>query len=73
MMKLSKLEVRAYCWVLKQKNNNLDFSAALRKNKLLSVPADDNVIRLTPPLIISNEEVDKAINIIDQSLRELND
>ena len=55
------------------KNNNIDFNLALRKNKLLSVPADDNVIRFTPPLIISNEEVDRAISIIDQSLKELND
>jgi len=51
----------------------VDFSLALRKNKLLSVTADDNVIRFAPPLIISNEEVDKAISIIDQSLKELND
>ena len=58
---------------IKTKNNNVDFSLALRKNKLLSVPADDNVIRFAPPLIISNEEVDKAISIIDQSLKELND
>ena len=58
---------------IKTKNNNLDFSLALRKNKLLSVPASDNVIRFAPPLIISNEEVDKAISIIDQSLKELND
>ena len=58
---------------IKTKNNNVDFSLALRKNKLLSVTADDNVIRFAPPLIISNEEVDKAISIIDQSLKELND
>ena len=58
---------------IKTKNNNVDFSLALRKNKLLSVTADDNVIRFAPPLIINNEEVDKAISIIDQSLKELND
>ncbi len=58
---------------IKTKNNNVNFSLALRKNKLLSVPADDNVIRFTPPLIINNEEVDKAISIIEQSLKELND
>ena len=58
---------------VKTKNNNVDFSLVLRKNKLLSVPADDNVIRFTPPLIITNEEVDKAISIIDKSLKELND
>ena len=58
---------------IKTKNNNVDFSLVLRKNKLLSVTADDNVIRFAPPLIVSNEEVDKAISIIDQTLKELSD
>ena len=40
------------------------------KNKLLAVKAADNVIRLLPPLIVKKEEIKKAINIIDKSLRE---
>ena len=28
-----------------------------KKNKLISVPADDNVIRLAPPLIINKKHV----------------
>ena len=69
------VEVRGAVLLLgiKTKNNNVDFSLTLRKNKLLSVTADDNVIRFAPPLIISTKEVDKAISIIDQSLKELND
>jgi len=58
---------------VKTKKNNMEVSLAFRNNKLLSVPAADNVIRLAPPLIITEEEVDKAINIIDKTLKELND
>tara|TARA_B100000700_G_scaffold331327_1_gene463180 strand:+ start:3442 stop:4623 length:1182 start_codon:yes stop_codon:yes gene_type:complete len=58
---------------IKTKNNNLLLSKALIKNKLLNVPASDNVIRLVPPLIISNQEVDKAIKIIEFTLKEIND
>ena len=41
----------------------------LKKNKLLTVPAGDNVIRLAPTLIINKKHVDEAINIIDQTFK----
>ena len=56
---------------LKTKKLNTIVSLALSKNKLLSIPASDNVIRLAPPLTITKKEVDKAINIIDITLKEL--
>ena len=46
-------------------------SNRLKKNKLLSVPAGDNVIRLAPPLIINKKHIDEAINIIDETLKNL--
>ena len=55
---------------IKTKNNNVDFSLALRKNKLLSVPAGDNVIRFAPPLIISNEEINKKIDIFSKKINK---
>jgi len=68
------IEVRGVGLLLgvKTKKNNMDVILALRKNKLLSIPADDNIIRLLPPLIITKNEVDIAINIIDKTLKELN-
>ena len=42
-------------------------SNKLKKNKLLTVPAGDNVIRLAPPLIINKKHVDEAIKILDQT------
>jgi len=44
--------------------------AKLRANGLLSVPAGDNVVRLLPPLIIGEREVDEAVAILDQTARE---
>ena len=37
---------------------------AFRANGLLTVPAGDNVVRLLPPLIIGDAEIDQAIDAI---------
>ena len=44
-----------------------------KKNKLLSVVASDNVVRLAPSLIVTKDEIDKAISIIDKTFEENND
>ena len=44
---------------------NGDFIAALRAHGLLSVPAADNIVRLLPPLIITEAEVDEALAILE--------
>lgn len=44
-----------------------DVVAALRANGLLSVPAGDNVVRLLPPLIIGEAEVEEAVGILDKT------
>ena len=46
-------------------------SNLLKENKLLSVPAADNIIRLAPPLIINKKHVDKAIKILDNTFKKL--
>ena len=56
---------------IKTKINNLKFSEKLKKNKLLSVPAADNTIRLAPPLIVTYKDIDKSISIINNVLREM--
>jgi len=38
---------------------------------LLLVPAGTKVVRLVPPLIVSAPEIDRAVELIDQSLQEL--
>ncbi|AIL65424.1 Succinylornithine transaminase [Rickettsiales bacterium Ac37b] len=43
----------------------------LRKNKLLTAPAGDNVIKVYPPLIVKEAEINKAIDVMETSFAEL--
>ena len=43
----------------------------LRDAGMLTVGAGDNVVRLLPPLIITEAEIDEAIAILDKVLPEL--
>lgn len=38
--------------------------------RLLAKPTHVNIIRFAPPLVISEEDVKKAVNIIKESLEE---
>ncbi len=56
---------------LKCKKTNTDVVAKVLANGMLTVPAGDNVLRLLPPLIIGDAEIDAAIAILDKSAAEL--
>ena len=56
---------------IKTKKNNVMISNLLKQNKLLTVPAGDNVIRLAPPLIINKKNVDEAIKILNKTFEKL--
>ena len=56
---------------LKCKVPNGDVVAKLMDNGLLAVGAGDNVVRLLPPLIITEAEVDAAIGMIDRAAASL--
>ena len=45
---------------------NLELMTALRENKLLTVVAGENVVRILPPLNVSEDELDEAVQKIDQ-------
>ncbi len=53
----------------KEQLTNNEFSNKLKKYKLLSVPAADNILRLAPPLIVNYKEIDKSILIIKKVLK----
>ncbi|MBX7146613.1 MAG: aspartate aminotransferase family protein [Alphaproteobacteria bacterium] len=55
---------------LKLHVSNTDFVNTLRDNHLLTVTAGDNVVRLLPPLIINDTEIDEAIAIIDATCQQ---
>lgn len=50
---------------------NVDVVAALRDEKMLTVGAGDNVVRLIPPLVVSEEEIGEAVARIDRALTAL--
>ena len=55
---------------IKTKSSNIEINQLFTKNGLLCVLADDNIIRLAPPLIVTETEVDEAIQIIEKTLKE---
>ncbi|MDQ8730318.1 aspartate aminotransferase family protein [Bradyrhizobium sp. LHD-71] len=48
-----------------------DLSNALRDEKLLTVAAGENVVRMLPPLIVSEAEIDEAVKRIEQTCARL--
>ena len=56
---------------LKMLVNNTEFIKKLMTHKMLAIKAEENVVRLFPPLIVDNKELDEAINIIDKVCKEM--
>ena len=51
--------------------DNSEFMKRLMGYKMLTIKAEENVIRLFPPLIVSNEELDEAINKIEAACEDM--
>ena len=56
---------------LKMLVDNEEFIKKLMNNKMLTVKASENVIRLFPPLIVSNKELDEALVKIEKVCKEM--
>ena len=50
---------------------NTEFAAAARARHLLVIPAGDNVVRLLPPLIVGEAEVDEAVARLEAAATDL--
>ena len=68
------------CMLMKQKGLLVGRAlkiAHLKKNMnadgLKAKPTHQNIIRLAPPIVITDEEIQKALNIIDHAMKELPD
>jgi ornithine--oxo-acid transaminase len=48
-----------------------DLCMLLKSKGLLAKPTHENIIRLAPPLVISEEEIKEALRIMDEAIREL--
>jgi len=51
--------------------DNTKFMMKLMDHKMLAIKAEENTIRLFPPLIVSNNELDEAINKIENTCKDL--
>ena len=51
--------------------DNIKFIDKLIENKMLTVKASENVVRLFPPLIINNKELDESIHKIEKVCKEM--
>jgi acetylornithine/N-succinyldiaminopimelate aminotransferase len=52
---------------------NGDMITALRNERLLAVAAGDNVVRLLPPLIIGEAEINEGIAMLDRACAKLSE
>jgi ornithine--oxo-acid transaminase len=48
-----------------------DVCIALMKNGLLAKPTHEHIIRFTPPLIITEEQMNLALDIIESTFEQL--
>ena len=55
---------------LKCVGSNTEMVERLRRYGLLTVGAGDNVVRLLPPLIVSDAEIDQALDMLDKAASE---
>jgi len=51
--------------------DNTEFIKKLMDHKMLTVKAEENVIRLFPPLTVNNDELDEAIEKIEKVCKEM--
>ena len=56
---------------VKVRAENRDVVARVRDNGLLTVAANDNIVRLLPPLIIDESHVEEAAAILERSFTEI--
>ena len=56
---------------IKCKIPNGEVMQALFDEKMLTVPAGENVVRIIPPLIVDDEGIDEAINKMDKAFNKL--
>jgi acetylornithine/N-succinyldiaminopimelate aminotransferase len=52
---------------LKMRVPNTDFVAAARKHGLLIVGAGENVVRLLPPLVVTEDQVRDAVKLLSDA------
>ena len=67
---IETIKGRGFILGLKCKVNNQEFVEKARTNKILTVKASDNIVRLLPPINLSIEECHEAIEKLRQTCDE---
>ena len=62
---ISEIRGKGLILGIKCHKDNITFVEELRKQKMLSIKAGDNVVRLLPPLTVSTNECDEALRKIE--------
>mgnify|MGYP001298053658 CR=1 FL=1 len=55
---------------LKMRVDNNEFMTKLLKHKMLIVKAEENCLRLFPSLMVTNQELDEGLEIIQKTCKE---
>ena len=69
---IEKIRGRGFLLGIKIKINNSIFIEKLRNNGLLSVGANENIIRILPPLNVTNKDLKIALKIIEKTCMDIN-
>ena len=69
---IEKIRGRGFLLGIKIKINNSIFIEKLRNNGLLSVGANENIIRILPPLNVTNKDLKIALKIIEKTCIDIN-
>ena len=64
-------EIRGKGLRIQVQKNQVNFIEKLTDNKLLTVKAAENVVRILPPLNVKKNEIDQAIKIIKKVCSEM--
>ena len=67
---IKEIRGRGFLIGLQLYRDQSNFVQKLMKNKLLTIRAAENVIRILPPLNVKKKEIDHALRIIDKVCRE---
>ena len=67
---IKEIRGRGYLIGIKLYNDQTKFIQSLMKNKLLTIRAAENVVRILPPLNVKRSEIDQALKIIKKVCSE---
>ena len=68
------MNIRGRCFLIgiQLYKDQTSFIKKLMQNKLLTIRASENVIRILPPLNVKKSELDLSLKIINKVCKELN-